>query len=78
MKVDISLRNVVICAPSNVDDNVLAIRGEFQIKLVEIWYLNSNGIKEYCESLEFHFLDTEENTDPRESEYFDIWIGDLI
>jgi len=51
---------------------------EFQIKLVEIWYLNSNGIKEYCESLEFHFLDTEENTDPRESEYFDIWIGDLI
>jgi len=25
---------VVICAPSNVDDNVLAIRGEFQIKLV--------------------------------------------
>ena len=51
---------------------------EFQIKLVEIWYLNSNGIKEDRESLEFHFLDTESNADPRESEDFDIWINDLI
>ena len=33
MKVNVGLNNVCICAPTNVDGNVLAIRGEFKVKL---------------------------------------------
>jgi hypothetical protein len=29
----IGLKNVIICAPTNVDNNVLAIRGEFKIQM---------------------------------------------
>jgi hypothetical protein len=33
MKVDVNLKNVIICAPTTIDQNVLAIRGKFAVKL---------------------------------------------
>jgi hypothetical protein len=29
----VGLKNVIICVPTNVDNNVLAIRGEFKIQM---------------------------------------------
>ena len=34
MRVEVHLNNVVICAPTQVEQNVLAIRGEFLIRLI--------------------------------------------
>lgn len=33
LSMKVGLHNVVICAPTNVDGNVLAIRGEFKVEL---------------------------------------------
>ena len=33
MNIEVNLNNVIICAPTTIDNNVLAIRGQFVVEL---------------------------------------------